>query len=402
MPLDSIHSSREVLFVGPLNPHQNHTTDNTKIIERVQSYNYSVVPSINSVLGIEQKNNTYYTNPQLSLEISYLATNGFNERNFGLYTNGLDSVSGFFIKLEESAPNIFVAQSINKHEGLRDTSLNKKIIGFGNCSLLSYTFNAAIGSLATCSASFNPLNVATFGSGSGMWLPSVKTAQNNGQRDTEYSFITPTGNAYSLGALDFDSNDSNTVDFIAPQDIVLSFPSGASLFSNQSDIYGLNVQSFSLSCETVRDDVFSVGKYFPVERRLNFPISVNLNMEILASEIEINDVYNIRCGNNERDISIYLKKNCTDSIAMEFHLKGAKLAEYSETINVNGRKQASIRYEALINDPFDTGVNLFVKAYQGTAILTPTSTQYVSGFDAFGFPYVETITTYSKTILENS
>jgi hypothetical protein len=402
----SIHSYQEAIFIGPTNPHQDHHSENTFVLEKVQNSNAGIVPGLNSILNLERKNDSYYGNPQISFEVTYYATNGFNERNIGLYTNGLDALtgvnSGCFINLENCAPNIFIVKSDVGKEGLKDTSSSKKIIGLGNCSLLNYSFSASVGSFATSSASFNALNIASFDYTTGAIVPSVVIdGTGHGQRET-YPVILPVGSSYSIGAVDYDVNPANLIDVIGPQDIVISFPSGSSMFSKQHEDFGLHVQSVNLTFETLRQDLFTLGKYFPVKRPLQYPLKVALSIDTIVSDLEIYDIFNVSCRNNKKDISIYLKKHCSDVIGMEFHLKGAELVNYTTSNAVNGRRTASLQYEISINDAHDESQNFFIRACQGTESYIPVETSVITGYSPYGYPEFETVTTYKKIYQENA
>ena len=95
------------------------------------------------------------TNPQITLGMNYLYSNGTNEVMLGLNVDGRNSavLSGLRKPNQDNNFYVLVGSGINDEVLLTSSNTDFKdnfnIIALGNCFLNSYSINGAVGSLVT-------------------------------------------------------------------------------------------------------------------------------------------------------------------------------------------------------------------------------------------------------------
>ena len=111
--------------------------------------------------------------PSITMDLSWNVTDGYNESIVGLNALGGSFISGLLTKVSDSK-NYFLAIS---QQGIDDdgvTNPNQRdVLAVGNGFISNYTFNAAVGQVATASISIDAMNVVGYTGASGNNIPAI-------------------------------------------------------------------------------------------------------------------------------------------------------------------------------------------------------------------------------------
>lgn len=256
--------------------------------------------------------------PTISMDLSWNATDGYNEQMLGFNTNGNSFLSGILTKVSDSK-NYFLSVS---QQGVDDDSVtnpnNRDVYAIGNGFISNYTFNAAVGQVATTNISVDALNVATFTGSSGLQTPAV-TPQNS-QRISAWTFQLPQGRVIS---------GSNNVFALRPGDISLSFPSAAGFLVPLSGQNSVQIQSVSLSVPIGREVLNALGSPFGYSREINFPVNTTMQIRALQTEVAPNSFDQLLCDDRDYDLSLTLRQPSCNSTGLAGIILGFNNAKVS-------------------------------------------------------------------------
>ena len=274
--------------------------------------------------------------PSVTLDLSYLLTDGRNERVLGLniYESGAIQPSSqsppfgrpFLNKIEEDK-NLFLAVApggyegeVNKQVGTGDF-VGNDIIGFGNCYLTNMKIDASVGTLAKANLSFASSNVnyncyGSVGDGlnpepdpdmskySGIPNPSVNNDKGTYPAYSGFSFLQDTY--------------SPEVSALLPGDIELSLRNlnyGGQIL--EEDNYTCNqgevlIQSFSLNLPFQRKDLYGFGSMYVHSRKMMFPQMGSLDLKLKATAYKTGALNQLLCHDQKYDLFITLNKRICD------------------------------------------------------------------------------------------
>ena len=147
-------------------------------LERVQSANYSYTinrQDVNQYGELARIDSIVLDPPTVSVDFSYLLTDGFNERVLGFFvenTGGIGGAAGAVVGegsgnmasghlVAHSGQNVFIVTSpdgvdLNKGEAL---DASDTVIGIGNCYISDYSIDLSVGALPTVSITMEGANM---------------------------------------------------------------------------------------------------------------------------------------------------------------------------------------------------------------------------------------------------
>lgn len=272
--------------------------------------------------------------PTISMDLTWNATDGYNEQMLGFNTNGNSFLSGILTKASDSK-NYFLSVS---QQGIDDDAVTnpnaRDVYAVGNGFVSNYTFNAAVGQVATTSISVDALNVATYTGSSGLQTPAVNP--QNSQRISAWNFQLPQGRVQS---------GSNNVFALRPGDISLSFPSAAGFLVPLSGQNSVQIQSLALSVPISREVLNALGSPFGYSREINFPVNANLQIRALQTEVAPNSFDQLYCNDQNYDLTVTLRQpscNSTGLAGIILGFNNAKVANIAFSNSIGSDSSVDI------------------------------------------------------------
>ena len=403
----------EALFVGPK---AGGVAAVHKELHRVQSISHDMSATRTDIFEfgrLAALDKVMIEAPTVSLDFSYLLTNGENENNIGLvverqtagYTSDgnrmgrsalPNALSGIVANPGGAADekNYYVVTIPEGKDAdgaavFADTSYwnPQSVVGFGNGVLSNYSINGAVGDFASASVSIEAFNLS-FISGqtpadtdawlSGSVIPSVRKGSDTLAAG---GFVIPTSstgtqNVFAIRPgdilLDFDS--SNTA---SQHDGTLGvggaiLPGGsdpdAGTAEGATDPEPMHIQNFSIDMPLARTALTRLGSTFPYYRAIDFPLNVTMNCSALLADVSTGSLVDIMCNDQKRDINVALRNPCNSSqtgdaggdIQSNFRLKNAQLVSQNFSASIGDNKTVDLSFEATLGGPRDKKNGLFI------------------------------------------
>lgn len=269
--------------------------------------------------------------PNITMDFSYNVTDGYNEYGLGFNANGNSFLSGILTKASDSK-NYFLAISQQGVDANTETDANKlDVYALGNGFISNYTFNAAVGQVATANVSVEALNIVGATGGSGNPIPAVNPA--NSQRITSWNYQLPPGRTITGGG---------NVFALQPGDVTVEFPNGAGFLVPLSGTNAVNIQSIDISMPVSREILNKLGAPLGFSREIQFPLNASMNIRALQTEVQTGSFDNLLCNDGTYNMKVRIKKpGCPGSTrddAIIWGFNAAKVQSFSlgDTIGGDG------------------------------------------------------------------
>ena len=279
----------------------------------------------------------------ISMDLGWNVTDGYNESMVGFNAKGGSFISGILTKVSDSK-NYFLSIS---QQGVDDDGVTnptqRDCMAVGNGFISNYSFNAAVGQIATASISIDAMNVVGYNSATGNASPAIDPT--NGIRNSTWNFWLPVAQTIS---------GSNQVFALRPGDISLNFASGAGFLSPLSGNNQVNIQSLALSVPIGRETLNRLGSPFGYSREIQFPVNCSLQIRALATEVSPTSFDQLYCNDQFYNMGIILRQpscNGTGSQAVVLGFNEAKVASWSQGITVGGDSTIDINLTSQIAGP---------------------------------------------------
>lgn len=272
-----------------------------------------------------------------------------------------------------SSKNIFLTLSKNPGED-EFSSKNKEennVVAFGDGYMISYENSCSVGDLAKARASFICDNIIFYTGTSGLATPAVNP--KNLETYPNVNFVIPKEQPDAI------------IDIVLPGDIVIDIEQNGS--SDIEDfgvkLSDIKIQDYSISVRFDREDMTSIGYRAPANRRIIFPIKVNLGFNNIVgdeSSARLNEIIKL---DKKYNISLKMKnRNKKDIIIYDF--KNASIQDYDT--------QTSIQQDRTLN--FNFVVNLspdnLTEGFFASGVLSNTFTTELMLTEASDFLTTET------------
>lgn len=316
-------------------------TGNNLIAEVANVQSCSINTTINrqdlNAFGRLQRLGAIQINPaSITMDASWNATDGYNEQMLGFNTKGGSFISGILTKVSDSK-NYFLAVSQQGVDADGVTNPNQlDTWALGNGFVSNYTFNAAVGQVATASVSVDAMNIVVATGSSGIQTPAVNP--NNSSRISAWTFQLPAGQVITGG---------NNVFALKPGDISLSFPTAAGFLVPLSGANAVNVQSVSLSVPIQRETIQALGSNWGISREIQFPVNATLAVRALATEVNPNSYDSLVCNDVPYNMSIMLRQpscNGTGAPAIILGVNSAYLTNISYGNTIGGDSTIDLNF----------------------------------------------------------
>lgn len=297
-----------------------------------------------NILGMLNRVSQIVMNPaNITMDLAWNVTNGYNESVLGFNGNGGSFLSGILTKVSDSK-NYFLSIS---QQGVDDDGvtnpLNRDCLAVGNGFISNYSFNAAVGQVATASISVDAMNVVGYSGTSGQAIPAVDPVTS--QRISTWNFWLPTAQPITGG---------NNVFALKPGDVTIQFPTNAGFLSPLSGQNQVNIQSVGLSVPIGREVLNRLGSTFGFSREIQFPVNCSLSIRALATEVNPTSYDLLLCNDVDYDLTVRLRQPSCNGTGLEavcIGFNNAKVTSWSEGITIGGDATVDLNLSAQIAGP---------------------------------------------------
>ncbi len=335
-------------------------------LERVQSANYNFNISrqdVNQFGQLGKIGSMVLEAPTVSVDTSYLLTDGFNERALGFYVltgtpHATDNPSGSFISgfLGEGAgTNLYITtvEEGKDAEGVAIDGSTENVIGLGNIYLSDYTLDLSVGSLPSVSVSFEAANIAS-SAGDAIVNPAINQTAGTAIGGTAPTLATAISGPSTEVAL-------------RPGDITVDIATMTGGMANiAGGTTGAHVQSASLSIPLSRSPIERLGTKFAYARPVEFPVQATLTVNAIVNEMTVKNLADTIDDEGEYDVDLTLK-NENGTGAMVYTLKGAQIVSESFSSSIGSNKSVDLTFTTSVGGPSDTDHGVFVSGANQTA-----------------------------------
>ena len=402
----------EALFVGPKAGGQASVHQE---LHRVQSISHDMSATRTDIFEfgrLAALDKVMIEAPTVSLDFSYLLTNGENEKNIGLivqqqtaayvggadwWTNGTlpNATSGIIANpgAANDEKNYYAVTVPEGYDADDDDTYaideddakwnSRSVVGFGNGVLSNYSINGAVGDFASASVSIEAFNIS-FISGqsptnadawlSGDAIPSVNKGKDSlaaGQFELRPA-STGTQNVFAIRpgdvVLDFDTTAKGRIDTLGVGGAIL--PGGDdpdNEAEGATEAEPMHLQNFSIDMPLARTALTRLGSTFPYYRAIDFPLNVTMNCSALLADVSTGSLVDIMCNDGKRDINVALRRACGSSTAddagdieVNYRLRNAQLVSQNFSASIGDNKTVDLSFEATMGGPKDKKNGLFI------------------------------------------
>ena len=352
-------------------------TDNEQL-GRVQSANYSYTinrQDVNQYGELARLDSLVLDPPTVSVDFSYLITDGFNERCLGFFVQnvgtsqrdavaGADSVGNFASghMVANSGINAFIVTSADGTD-LNGSTLgtDDTVIGIGNCYISDYSIDLAVGALPTASVTMEGANMR---SDNDATAPFVSPAIDQENGNSVATTITLPAPSQTPGGT---ATGGNTINALRPGDITLGFENvEGETVAELSGTGPAHVQSVSISLPLSRTPLQRLGSKFPFARSVDFPVNVSLSASAIMNQTDANNLADV-LDSGSQTIHVSIKDN-DGNPAVRYDLKEAKLDSESFSSSIGSNKTVDLTFSAQVGGPSDATAGLFMSGANDNAI----------------------------------
>ena len=343
-------------------------------IHRLQSANYNFAISrqdINQYGNLARIDTTVLEAPTVSLDFTYLITDGTNEDKLGITTHANQAQTGALSGLlaNISGRNYHILTVAEGTDANADSDSGKSanaansVISIGNGYITNYSVNAAIGGVPTASVSVEGLNITADHAGTGMHTPAVNTTSNR----TGYArFSLPNPQSGDVGYI------------LRPGDMSIELNDATGLLANFTDstnVTAAHIQSFNIDVPLGRSVINRMGNAFGFSREIDFPITVSASISAIVADLALekgrrnlfNELYttakhNMRIIMRKASDAASSKSSANDQII--FELKGVTLDSESFSSAIGDNKTVDLGFTATVGGGGDAANGLFISGSQ--------------------------------------
>jgi len=346
-------------------------------LKRVQSANYSFTinrQDVNQFGHLGRLDAVVLEAPTVSLDYSYLVTDGFNERILGFVTDGQhQSLSGLMGRVQnEFGNNYFILTVPEGRDAVLGDQLvedsDKSVIGLGNSYITDYSLEASVGSFPTASVTVESLNIKSDIGPSFKEIPAV--SPKDGSRFCDSCFFLPpaiTGQGQSV---------------LKPGDITINLKDSALIskqisgttqgYQDNEELGSAHIQSFTLSTPMGRTDLQRLGNTYSYAKEIDFPVTATLTINALVSDLKDGNLVNLLCAENKHDLEIKMQLpeclgcNTTNQKpnAIKLNFNQCLLDSESFSSSIGDNKTVDLTFTTQIGGPEEQGVGLFLTAIE--------------------------------------
>jgi len=290
--------NNEAIFVAQWN-HDNVSTEELALLERVQSFDISVnipLEDVNEFARLASIARINLEGAEVSAKMSYLLVDYTNEVRMGLVVKSDEHFISDLIKSGNNYRQYFKVVADEGIDVINENPANAAALGMGNMYISSYSMEGAVGGYVTTTTALTGESLVAYEDASSLTTPEL---DNEGIQYTDtYVIANPMTSESSI----------YKQPVLKAGDLKLTLtktggPAGTSEVFAQ-DPAELTLQSFNLSVDLAREPVRKLGAPLPIARPVTFPLSYTLQVELLAGDIVEDNIQDYLCGNVDIDARI--------------------------------------------------------------------------------------------------
>ena len=345
-------------------------------IARVQSANYSFSinrTDVNQFGNLARIDTAVIEAPTVSLDFSYLLTDGSNEDKLGISVDpsnsgaALGTPDGIAAHVQVSCISGMLANTSGRNYHILTTSEGtdanansgsstgegSTVISIGNGFITNYSMEASVGSIPTASVSVEGLNIRSDNAGEELTVPSIDPEAGTAGTGT-----------YTLP----DPVTGDVGDVLRPGDVELTLGNPA-LMSNLSDSASANsahIQSFNIGLPMGRSNLQRLGSSFGFSREVDFPVQVSIGLSAIVADLrDGQSLFTELYAQNKHDLVFTLRKPNSEGAKkgdpqVAFIIKNAVLESESFSNSIGDNKSVDLSFTATVGGPEDITNGLFI------------------------------------------
>jgi len=358
MPRNRIIYQSEALYAGPSPATGDHfsagNTGNNLVnqLHRVQSANYSfniARQDVNQFGELGAIDRVILESPTVSLDFSYILNSFGNEESLGfgpLDSTDVTCISGILNKTADER-NYFIRTVAEGSDALSigTGAANQNVIAIGNGFITSYSTEASVGNFPTATVNVEGLNMQFDAGVTGNYIPAV--TPSNGAKITSKKYALPTA---------VSSIAQGGVSALRPGDInfTLDQPSGGATITDAK------IQSYTISFDLARTPLQKLGSKFAFAREINFPVTVNMQIQAELGELTTGTLADIITADRTYDLQVTLKHPTSGTDHMIYKVEGAKLDSQEFSSSIGANKAVTLNFSTQIGGPSQSSIGLFM------------------------------------------
>lgn len=380
-----------------------------KQLNRVQSANYSFTinrQDVNQFGQLSRIDSVAIEPPTVSLDFSYYLNNGANEKLMGFNVEEQSALDGGtavnFVKTDKqeddyAGRNYFILTTPQGSDAVGNSAfdnygdaddLESSTIALGNGYVTNYSVEASVGSMPTANVTVEGLNLKSDAGFHNVDIPAVNNERGTPIEGMKYSLPAPVSGVLNdaasdptLGDADSYSGQADGWSCLRPGDIEmhLGTSGGAAMLNTLPDgtpptdhkAGSCHVQSFSVEVPMSRTPLQRLGTPYAYTRPLDFPLTVNVSVNAIVSDLKAGNVANHLFDFQNHDLQFILREPQADGkgpVAMSFFVKGAQLEGESFSSSIGDNKSVDITFTCQVGGPQDTTRGIMVAGSRGVIL----------------------------------
>ena len=379
-------------------------------LDRVQSCNYSFNISrqdVNQFGDLAAIDRIITDTPTVGIDISYIMANFSNEKRLGFAVaqsgDSASTIRSCISGIIDSSTNnyqkdyfILTTKEGADANALLDSGKYDSIIGIGNGFVSSYSTEASVGGLPTTSINVEGMNMNAVkipyfgfdpkagngGNGNMGFLVdgSVFTGVSGENPAINPVDGTKVNKQITLPVASGDSSGAGAglISALRPGDITLTLGKKLTEGIDNStggnteswDIAGANIndahiQSYTIGFDLSRSPIQKLGTRFAFARPVDFPITANLSIDAVLSDLTTGNLSDLIDCDGEYDAIVKMKDPSTcggavKSTVCTYILKGLKMDSESFSSSIGDNKSVSLDFSCQVGGPSQKGVGVFM------------------------------------------
>ncbi len=350
MPRKKLSAPNIALFAGPSPATGTHTTSNIKELYGLQGFSFELTSSKEDIFvaGVRAAISRESLDPDAaSFDFSYNLSNFDNEKSFGFNTVGTSGIIAPLLDGTADERNFFLMIAGDGQDAVGASPASTPCLGFGNATLSSYNFNAAVGAYPTATVSFQAIDAAYYNDSDAETIPAINLSSNTAATGT-FTLPTASGN--------FGQRDP----VLRPWDISVNLSGASGLFH---DLSNACVQSVDINLDLGRENQLCLGKKWRNESNISDTIPLTFAVEILAKDMVTGRLSDFSCQTGNYRAIVTIKRpacNGNGATAAVFDLKGLTWENQSQSIDRGSDSTVTLNFQSSIGGANDVTRGLFI------------------------------------------
>lgn len=325
--------------------------------------------------------------PTISFNMSYLLTDGVNEKNIGIAVNkiGCETPLSFPFKFIKDQ-NIFVFIGKEHLDLLNQPSLDEQqLIEINNCYLSNYSLSVSVGSFPTVSTSWVGSNISAkkYSEVNDNFLSVINSSNPElpNKWDVNKSYLgTQNPENFTFNLPSVSNRQEPEIAALRPMDIVLDIPD-LNIGGQKLNKPRLSVDSFSLNIDVSRKDLYGIGSNFVFDRKLDYPISGSLNMAVVIDDIQEGSLAKIFEKDKPYDMEITIHDPCLECQKERIKIKIEKAIFVSKKVSKQIGSVTTLDIEFYFSVTSDHGLYFFAEKNTDSQLFLKSKYDNVGWFD---------------------